>query len=892
MTQDPYISINIGNDTFTTGKELVGANVTIGEGKKQNYCVFSIYDPNGYYADKYISASYVTNGIELPNEFYETTTENSNNVVTDIDAGGGTVSKGGIFTPEIRAFLDTVAWKEVAPGTETSLQGYYSISLENGKFLSVAETEAGYPPYGRRYIGRYQSNDIGYNEAKQKYSQINNFTPANQDLIGYYKLEVKRGVLPYIKTGDIKEALHISAKEWAAIPRKDNPLGYYGQAKHGLSLDAFVDYYNTRLNFYKSQESAVELSPQTPKADSGGIVTPNQTLVKSVLSNSAQVSFYGFNDGFGGKKTANGEIFDPNDFTAAHKTLPFGTLVKATWLTNNKSVIVRINDRGPYSGSRQLDLSYGAARSLSDETNNAIDAGILNCKLEIMSEGRTGSVSKETAKESTAESIAIAKNSTPLIKVPEVSAKGTQITVEMTVDRTGVVVFSFLHTGTRHDQISRTTEFTGQSIAWVLNRRIKNTRYTGVTLKGLANIIARRYNLELSMDGEGEYIDSLSQVGLTDWQMLERIATKQGYGLRTVGKLLQIYKKTVLGSQGGYTIAIGENIRSLQVVDIAQTDAQGSSNKIEHHGGRISTLIDADSGALIKNGQDNKRDAGNDTKTYTVGVDVVSTSQSGRIYENPRPDNLSVKEYQIEVSLYTTQSDLENLTPDTPLFIAESLPFISNKSWFIESVNHAWNEGIISSGLKCYVPVAPKAVNLGGENNSNLSQTDFETLNQFGVGNVGVYKIVDSNGNAVTSFDTLKEHWRGTGNYTDYRPAPSNTKTGRVSFMKGRPSQLVYDIILSKNGNQNVPVPSPISGKITAVGGANGMVKIQNGETEVKLLHLSNIKVKVDDTVYRGASVGTQASVGPTSTGVHLHIEAPELVIRQYIESLLSGQFN
>lgn len=63
-----------------------------------------------------------------------------------------------------------------------------------------------------------------------------------------------------------------------------------------------------------------------------------------------------------GKRTANGERFDPQGFTAAHRTLPFGTRVLVTNLRNGKSVIVRINDRGPFIRSRVIDLSFGAAR--------------------------------------------------------------------------------------------------------------------------------------------------------------------------------------------------------------------------------------------------------------------------------------------------------------------------------------------------------------------------------------------------------------------------------------------------------------------------------------------------------------------------------------------------
>jgi rare lipoprotein A len=67
---------------------------------------------------------------------------------------------------------------------------------------------------------------------------------------------------------------------------------------------------------------------------------------------------------FHGKPTANGEIFDMNKFTCAHKTLPFGTRLKVTNEDNNKSVIVRVNDRGPFVKGRDLDLSKAAAREI------------------------------------------------------------------------------------------------------------------------------------------------------------------------------------------------------------------------------------------------------------------------------------------------------------------------------------------------------------------------------------------------------------------------------------------------------------------------------------------------------------------------------------------------
>lgn len=67
---------------------------------------------------------------------------------------------------------------------------------------------------------------------------------------------------------------------------------------------------------------------------------------------------------FHGKKTANGEEYDMNGFTAAHRSFPFGTKVRVTNLENGKSCVVRVNDRGPFKLERIMDLSLGAAQAL------------------------------------------------------------------------------------------------------------------------------------------------------------------------------------------------------------------------------------------------------------------------------------------------------------------------------------------------------------------------------------------------------------------------------------------------------------------------------------------------------------------------------------------------
>ncbi len=75
-------------------------------------------------------------------------------------------------------------------------------------------------------------------------------------------------------------------------------------------------------------------------------------------------SWYGGDDGFEGKPTASGEIYDSSKLTAAHRDLPLGTVVRVTNLDNGRSVDVRVNDRGPFVNGRVIDLSQEAARRL------------------------------------------------------------------------------------------------------------------------------------------------------------------------------------------------------------------------------------------------------------------------------------------------------------------------------------------------------------------------------------------------------------------------------------------------------------------------------------------------------------------------------------------------
>lgn len=139
-----------------------------------------------------------------------------------------------------------------------------------------------------------------------------------------------------------------------------------------------------------AQESASQKATQVkavPAAKTVGTTSVSRQVIKTSYSlpdvkakvaQSGVASYYG--PGFHGRRTANGETFNMNAMTAAHRTLPFGTKLKVTNLANGKSAIVRVNDRGPYAHGRILDLSVAAAKQIG-----STGSGTARVTLEVVS---------------------------------------------------------------------------------------------------------------------------------------------------------------------------------------------------------------------------------------------------------------------------------------------------------------------------------------------------------------------------------------------------------------------------------------------------------------------------------------------------------------------------
>jgi rare lipoprotein A len=154
----------------------------------------------------------------------------------------------------------------------------------------------------------------------------------------------------------------------------------YRNAKYGAAADNTG--YEEESNDFGGAETVKENKWSDKKASTSEENSEkgagDASYKKEKYFQTGMASWYGRE--FNGKKTASGEQFNMNGLTAAHKTLPFGTVLKVKNFDNGKIVTVRVNDRGPYKGNRIIDLSYGAAKKIGMLQEGESQVGIMILK--------------------------------------------------------------------------------------------------------------------------------------------------------------------------------------------------------------------------------------------------------------------------------------------------------------------------------------------------------------------------------------------------------------------------------------------------------------------------------------------------------------------------------
>jgi len=181
-------------------------------------------------------------------------------------------------------------------------------------------------------------------------------------------------------------ALNLAMAATAPLSAESLSDGLAKPAGRALQMGPWAAHVTVHKPDMASWRPTISLNVVVPKVKAKATLDPSAVAQpfglhgpipeKSAHATTGLASFYGISAGV---KTATGERFDPSGMTAAHRTLPFGTRVRVTRVDTGESVVVRINDRGPFKPGRVIDLSEGAAKTLK-----MTDVGLTNVRLEVM----------------------------------------------------------------------------------------------------------------------------------------------------------------------------------------------------------------------------------------------------------------------------------------------------------------------------------------------------------------------------------------------------------------------------------------------------------------------------------------------------------------------------
>lgn len=242
------------------------------------------------------------------------------------------------------------------------------------------------------------------------------------------------------------------------------------------------------------------------------IISVTATFAEQLFKSNAVASFYA--EKFHGRRTSSGEIFNMNDLTAAHKTLPFGTKVKVTNLENGKSVVVRINDRGPFVAGREIDLSKAAATQI-----DMIKQGTANVSLSIIAAPNGSVIPKETTTKQVTTSKPKPESSTTAPSAKSTTEKVTE-TIATPIDEEENVITAFSLVVNKKWDI-QLGSFTVDANAKSFAQQVLKAGFTNVVYQR-TNSVTRVAIANIATNDVQAILDALEEKGFTDYFVKER----------------------------------------------------------------------------------------------------------------------------------------------------------------------------------------------------------------------------------------------------------------------------------------------------------------------------------------------------------------------------------
>ncbi|AFY49014.1 metalloendopeptidase-like membrane protein [Nostoc sp. PCC 7524] len=438
---------------------------------------------------------------------------------------------------------------------------------------------------------------------------------------------------------------------------------------------------------------------------------------------------------------------------------------------------------------------------------------------------------------------------------------GGQITIEMGYDGNTIAAYSFIHTGLRYSLFEPDAlEFTGQAASWVLTQRIKNTVYTNMSFKKIAQRITSAYGMKLDMSEEGPTYTYFPQRGQSDYEALLIEARRIGYRVHTKGATLSIKpRKDVMADKEVFVLEYGDNLGTIfEVIHEAQRDsedgARSSSPGANNSTGERKFEIDPDSGKVVQKRKENVVGTGRDGAVATTGSILPrpipkTIGNTDKQDADNRANETRIKGLQADAQFPTTPEAL-TLDPDTPL-LTKGISTFLDRMWVIDTVTHDY-DGRFITRVSCFSPIS-KAKETADIITATPSSTNI------------VGQIIT----AVSSF------------YSGYiipakgifsSPFGMRTLRGRTRMHNGIDiaNAVGTPIYAAANGTVSF---AAFGTNANQKNGYGNVIVIDHANNEQTLYsHLSQIVVNNGQQVTQGQLIGKMGNTG-FSTGPHLHWE-------------------
>ena len=207
------------------------------------------------------------------------------------------------------------------------------------------------------------------------------------------------------------------------------------------------------------------------------------SVFSEVLKTNAHASYYA--EKYHGRRTASGEIFNMNDMTCAHKTLPFGTILRVTNLKNGKTVDVRVNDRGPFVKGREIDVSKAAAVKL-----DMIKTGTANVRIEVVGKNSSSAIAKSSSA-STNSSNSAKTTKTNAVTVQKSDFYDVQVASFSSYENANKTAQDLLRNGFENVYFQKTSSVTRVVIKKIPNSQLRMTE-AKLRANGFDNYIVKK----------------------------------------------------------------------------------------------------------------------------------------------------------------------------------------------------------------------------------------------------------------------------------------------------------------------------------------------------------------------------------------------------------------